>query len=174
MFTKFDSLISSYLVNKNNNHPAFIERNGIQNIIDDLGQELISILPHGAGIDADWHIVHAGQLVFACHNSYHVMDDGFYCGWVDFTIHFDAPTKTFDVVVEEKDIEAIEEDYKTMDENCDPDYDETFQEETSCPYLDDLEDHLYQSVEIALEYYYALNTAKFLKEHPIYKNFLTT
>lgn len=43
-------------------------------------------LPHGSGIDADWHVDEKSDR-FIASNSFHAMDeDGFYDGWADFTV----------------------------------------------------------------------------------------
>lgn len=48
--------------------------------------ELPDILPHGSGIDGDWHIEgHAHHIT--CRNEFHCMNqDGYYEGWQSFSI----------------------------------------------------------------------------------------
>jgi hypothetical protein len=48
--------------------------------------ELISLLPHGSGIDCKWTLESYGRGVI-CHNSFHLMDEnGYYCGYADFSV----------------------------------------------------------------------------------------
>lgn len=48
---------------------------------------LRATLPHGSGIDSDWHFSYSGNRIIAS-NSYHVMDCmGSYSGWVDFSVY---------------------------------------------------------------------------------------
>jgi len=50
---------------------------------------LLEDLPHGSGIDCDWHIEKAKSGKIVAHNSYHCMDDmGGYCGYADFSIRW--------------------------------------------------------------------------------------
>jgi len=52
----------------------------------DVPQGLEDYLPHGSGIDADWHLEKKGEVILAS-NSYHAMDEyGGYCDWWDFTV----------------------------------------------------------------------------------------
>jgi hypothetical protein len=47
---------------------------------------LVNALPHGSGIDSDWHVEVAQNGNVRCCNSYHAMDDnGMYCGYRDFS-----------------------------------------------------------------------------------------
>ena len=47
-------------------------------------EKLEKELPHGSGINADWHIEDKGSY-FRADNSYNAMnEDGFYIGWQDF------------------------------------------------------------------------------------------
>ena len=53
-----------------------------QRIIDTL----LSILPHGSGIDCKWKFDITNKAI-ECKNSYHVMNDnGMYSGYIDFTV----------------------------------------------------------------------------------------
>jgi hypothetical protein len=50
---------------------------------------MLDALPHGSGLDADWHYVgdkcNADRITLS--TSYHNMDtNGFYCGWSDLTV----------------------------------------------------------------------------------------
>ena len=46
------------------------------------------ILPHGSGIDGDSEIdwYNSKSDKFVIHSSYHVMIDGYYDGWIDYTV----------------------------------------------------------------------------------------
>lgn len=56
-----------------------------------LEKQYIESLPHGSGIDASWDCIKLGNGKVECRNSYHCMDEnGFYCGWQDFTVRFEA------------------------------------------------------------------------------------
>lgn len=55
---------------------------------------LANYLPHGSGVDSDWHIEDKGSY-YRADCSYHCMDEmGYYDGWVDFylTIPKKKPT----------------------------------------------------------------------------------
>ena len=47
------------------------------------------ILPHGSGIDGDSEIdwYNSKSDKFVIHSSYHVMTDGYYDGWIDYTVN---------------------------------------------------------------------------------------
>jgi hypothetical protein len=54
---------------------------------DNIRQTLLDVLPHGSGIDSDWHFEDNGNYI-KCHNSYHRMNDvGMYDGWIGFSIY---------------------------------------------------------------------------------------
>ena len=54
---------------------------------DDITEALIYVLPHGAGIDADWSIEFLKNGNVICHNAYHCINQsGYYDGWIDFWI----------------------------------------------------------------------------------------
>lgn len=54
------------------------------NIQSNIAKKIANALPHGSGIDGDWHIEEKGNNIYAG-NSYHCMDDvGYYVGWQDF------------------------------------------------------------------------------------------
>ena len=51
-------------------------------------------LPHGSGIDCEWHLKLTTPTRVNAVNSYHCMNDGgYYDGYVDFTLHFDIGNK---------------------------------------------------------------------------------
>jgi hypothetical protein len=153
MFSPLESRVASWRVNKNNTHPKFVARNGLQDIVDDVIESIEDMLPHGSGIDYAWRIVQIEDMTFECSNGFHVMDDsGMYCGRVDFIVFFNAETKEFDVSTDKHDIAAIMKDYETEEED---------EGESNAPYLDDLEDCIYQSVEGALDHYTALHAIKY-------------
>ena len=53
-------------------------------------------LPHGSGIDADWHLFMTGRYRIRMQCSYHAMDEnGMYDGWVDFTVIIDADDEEY-------------------------------------------------------------------------------
>lgn len=52
---------------------------------------IIDALPHGSGIDYDWHISKNTRGRVVCHNGYHFMDEwGSYVGTIDFSFRFDV------------------------------------------------------------------------------------
>ena len=54
----------------------------------DFDDKIISILPHGSGIDYDWTIERRGNKV-VCNNAYHRIDEnGFYDGIFPFSVTF--------------------------------------------------------------------------------------
>ena len=54
--------------------------------MNNLFDWLTDILPHGSGIDCDWHFDMKNETIRAS-NSYHVMDGyGSYRGYADFTL----------------------------------------------------------------------------------------
>lgn len=65
-----------------NNFTGF---NGLEDL--PMFEDFIYSLPHGSGIDCDWsgHCPSNGEYVYF-RNSYHVMNNGFYVGWQDFTV----------------------------------------------------------------------------------------
>lgn len=57
----------------------------------DIELDIIDNLPHGSGINCDWHISKTTRGKVVCHNSYQVMNEtGFYIGYADFSIRFGA------------------------------------------------------------------------------------
>ena len=45
-------------------------------------------MPYGSGFDTDFEI-EENKKCYIIRSAYHCMDsNGFYCGWIDFTIHF--------------------------------------------------------------------------------------
>ena len=58
------------------------QKQQVESLVDDF----IEKLPHGSGINCNWHWLIKGQFVCFT-NSYHVMNDvGFYVGYQDFTV----------------------------------------------------------------------------------------
>ena len=54
-----------------------------------IEETLTESLPHGSGIDVDWHFSITGNFL-VCSNSYHNMDEnGMYDGWTDFEARID-------------------------------------------------------------------------------------
>jgi len=52
-------------------------------------QDIIENLPHGSGINCDWHIEKNTRGKIVAHNSYQVMSEhGFYIGYADFSIRW--------------------------------------------------------------------------------------
>lgn len=51
-------------------------------------RDILDVLPHGSGIDADWRVsFNNNQTKATFRNSFHCMDEsGFYEGWQDFQI----------------------------------------------------------------------------------------
>ena len=54
--------------------------------IDEAEEILLSVLPHGSGIDADWTFEYLKNGTIVCRNEYHVMHDGYYVKWIPFHI----------------------------------------------------------------------------------------
>lgn len=153
MFSPLEMKIASYRANQNNTHPSFISRGGLQDIVDELAAAIEDMLPHGSGIDCKWNIRQVDGLKFECDNSFHAMDaNGYYCGYVDFTVSFDANTFLADVEVNEDHIKAIMADY---------DEPESESEESNAPYLDDIGEGIYLSVMSSLEWYLVTHTIKY-------------
>lgn len=52
----------------------------------ELTASLMTVLPHGSGIDGNWHITE--QLAYLkAENAYHCLNEnGFYTGWADFSV----------------------------------------------------------------------------------------
>lgn len=162
MFSPLDSLIASYRCNKDNKHPAFVERNGLQDIVDAISEELVNALPHGSGIDCDWKVEHKEGLTFNCCNSWHSMDqNGSYCGYVDFAIAIDLSTMEFDIEVSQADIAGITSQYDIDDKNATDDEIEAWNESNACPCLDDLDDMLYEDIRFSLEDYFVRHAIKY-------------
>jgi hypothetical protein len=69
-------------------------------------------LPHGSGIDARWGFsFNAYNRVF-CRNSFHKMDEnGFYCGWDDFTLTIDLDNFTFKITGGKKQYDYLWETF---------------------------------------------------------------
>lgn len=167
MITKLDQLVQNYLMNKHNDHPKFIENNGLQKIVDDIEEELIKVLPHGSGIDCKWNIERKGNgLDFVCSNSFHVMDqNGYYCGYVSFDVYINVerPWHSYNVEVSQTDIDAIYSEYAVGEEATDEEI-EDWNETNACPYLDELEDDIFQTVSYSLEHYYVSEAVKIAKQ----------
>jgi len=154
MLTTLDSKIKSYMLNKNNRNPKFLGSGGMQYIIDEIEVEVGKLLPHGSGIDSEWRIEHREDTTFCCYNSYHAMDvNGMYCGHVGFMVVFDALTKEFVVEVNTEDIKFIYANYE-----------EEGGDESNAPYLDDLDDYLYQALDASLEDYYVQESIKDIRK----------
>lgn len=98
--------------------------------------------PHGSGINSNWDWEFDEELCLSLHNYYHAMDNnGMYCGYVHFEviISFVDGKFGFDVTVSQDDIDNIIANYEeTVNE-----YGEI---ETNAPYLDGLQDYLYQTI----------------------------
>jgi hypothetical protein len=93
--------------------------------------QLLDKLPHGSGIDCDWRIEYKDGFLYAS-NSWHAMDpNGYYCGYVDFTAKIDELGQLVDVDVNEHQIEDITSDYE---------------DSADAPYLDDLDDYLFETI----------------------------
>jgi len=162
MFTKLDRKVASYRANKDNKHPVFVANNGLQNIVDEIEAIIIDVLPHGAGIDCDWHIEKSTGLNFTCNNAYHVLDgNGFYCGYVNFQVLFNANTKEFELSLNRENIEEIYREYTTEEPT------DEFSEDP-CPYLDDLDDDIYDRIQCSIEDYVLRETLAYIKENRPY------
>lgn len=103
--------------------------------------QLKEIIAHGSGIDSDWDIelkeitwVGKGEInILNCSNSYHAMNEnGMYVGWVDFIAYYTLDFELFHVSANKKDIIEIQNQFTNI-------------------YLDDLEDYLWQALEIIEE-----------------------
>lgn len=61
----------------------------LENRFDNLTEYLENTLPSGSGINCEWEFDYLKNGNVLARNSYHCMDDnGFYCGYADFTITF--------------------------------------------------------------------------------------
>lgn len=55
----------------------------------ELSNYLDNVLPHGSGINCNWEFDYQRNGKVIARNSYHCMDeDGYYCGYADFTLKF--------------------------------------------------------------------------------------
>lgn len=69
--------------------PSFERSSTLERITqyDNIEEYLLDVLPHGSGIDSDWHIIVKDNKVIA-NNSYHAMDEyGMYTDWIDFKVY---------------------------------------------------------------------------------------
>lgn len=72
-------------------HTELINSDLLVTPFDNIAAAILDALPHGSGINSDWHIViapmeHGKGYSVTCKNSYHAMNSaGFYDGWVDFS-----------------------------------------------------------------------------------------
>jgi len=59
--------------------------------------ELVAeVLPHGSGIDSEWHLSFSTRTRIRAEASFHCMDEnGMYDGWVDFTVLFDIKNPNY-------------------------------------------------------------------------------
>lgn len=172
MLTKLNTLVYSYKVNKDNTNSKFINSGGLQNIVDSIVGELVEALPHGSGINSNWYFNDIDGFSIECINYYQAMDsNGYYCGNVPFTVKLNLETLDFDVKVSQESIDEIYAEYD-IGEDATVEEIDNWNEYNACPYLDDLNAYLYETVAAALEYYYVTETIKFIKESP-YKHLLT-
>lgn len=99
-------------------------------------------LPHGSGIDCNWDWDMGEDEILSLTNDYHAMDNnGMYCGYVHFKVIvcFIDDKFDFDVNMSQDDIDNIIADYEEI-------VNEDGEIETNAPYLDDLQDYLYQTI----------------------------
>jgi hypothetical protein len=69
------------------------------NVENDSIVEFTNGLPHGSGIDASWNYNATNGSYVYFSNSFHCMDEnGFYCGWQDFSVRLDKTL--FDYVID--------------------------------------------------------------------------
>lgn len=62
-----------------------------RNLFTDIELAIIDNLPHGSGIDYNWHIEKNTRGKVVCHNGYHFMNEhGYYMGTIDFSFRFDV------------------------------------------------------------------------------------
>ena len=104
-------------------------------------------LPHGTGIDCNWEWDCRVDESLSFHNEWHVMDaNGYYCGYVPFEviITYINDEFHFDVSVDNGQIDSIIEDYEADEETG----------ESNAPYLDDLGDAIWQSIDCWANYTY--------------------
>ena len=88
----------------NNSQPTFFDKmmekyNAVHaEIIDEIKEAFKYHLPHGSGIDGDWHIeVNLEKAKVRCYNFFHCMNEsGMYDGYADFVVIFDWSTKEED------------------------------------------------------------------------------
>ena len=66
---------------------------------------------HGSGIDADWTVTETDSLTWEVSNDFHCMDEnGYYCGWLPFTIILDSEGRVDEVEIAEEDEETFGDD----------------------------------------------------------------
>lgn len=86
---KLKSLIDFWHIEIGVYKPAQYGVCNIDKIKEEIEKLLIEILPHGSGIDADWHFKFCKNGTIFAYNSYHAMDDsGSYIKWINFSIRF--------------------------------------------------------------------------------------
>jgi hypothetical protein len=157
MYSILESAIDTYRLNRNNKHPEFKKSNMLDSMVDKIADELVHALPHGSGIDCAWSITQKQGLVFECSNAFHAMDqNGFYCGYVDFKVTINLGhlhNRDFIVSVSKEDRKAIEKDYEPSESDLEEYGEEYCNENNPCPYLDDLEDYLYDTIGYSIEDY---------------------
>lgn len=106
------------------------------NLLLDDGREIS--LPHGSGIDCRYSLEETADGCIL-RNEYHCMDqNGMYAGYVPIEFHVNKEGKLIDVFVDMETAHSIVEEYDIL---------ETEDGDTECnaPYLDDLEDYLWQT-----------------------------
>ena len=86
-------------------------------IFSDQEKAVIEALPHGSGIDGDWHCKKQQNGKVVCYNSYHVMDEwGGYRAWADFSIRFRGDTwKDFRLMFHGSDSQYLNQHYQLRD-----------------------------------------------------------
>lgn len=163
--TPLHDKINNYLLNKDNS--PFIENGGLSKLLDELFEIIVEVLPHGSGIDASWHLEQLGSLpIVLCSNSFHAMDqNGYYCDWVDFTVKLNLESLDFDVEVNNKQIELISKAYDIEIDNPTEEELEAWEQDNPRPYLDDLDQYIYECVEHSLNLYVARESIRYIKQY---------
>lgn len=56
--------------------------------VNGVSRDLLDVLPSGSGFDTSWCVdLSKDGKTLLLYSSYHAMDDnGYYCGWADFTV----------------------------------------------------------------------------------------
>ena len=121
---------------------------------------VVFYLSHGSGIDCKWEFDTRGPKITA-YNEFHTIDaNGMYAGYIRFKVKFSRKGELLDVSYSKQDAKDICAGYERQKNE----YGEI---ETNEPFVDDLDDYLYQTLDCFNEYWHeqeAKKTASVTKE----------